>query len=383
MSNWKELNGEKNWSGLLRPLKKSLGQTLIHYGKRIDAIYDTVEHSITSSSYGQPKYGEKEFFAKVGLGLYTMNNYVYGDSKIDFFAKGSRAWIGYVAVATDEGKRQLGRRDIMVCWRGSVTIGEWIKDFQFSQTSATPILGEHSGNSRVHEGFFSIYMSARDQVLNAVKKLVKQYQHEEISITVTGHCLGGSFAILNAADIVAKGYNNKSDCSCMPKAMVTVFAFASPQVGNSDFVKVFNNFSNLHLLHTRHYIDIVPELPPTTNYSKMGTLLRITYTNFTIWDLLRPIILSVAEILTRFHHLKNLLVAIEKQQEKKGLLFAAAAPMVAVQGAPQLAGLPGANFAGDGTVILDDEVNESNVVMEDLGNGNYKLYLRTPQRQTA
>ncbi|KAJ0018070.1 hypothetical protein Pint_12216 [Pistacia integerrima] len=57
--------------------------------------------------------------------------------------------------------------------------------------------------------------------------------------------------------------------------------------------------------------------------------------------------------------------------------------MVAVQGAPQLAGLPGANFAGDGTVILDDEVNESNVVMEDLGNGNYKLYLRTPQRQTA
>ncbi|KAJ0081023.1 hypothetical protein Patl1_12337 [Pistacia atlantica] len=356
MSNWKELNGEKNWSGLLRPLKKSLGQTLIHYGKRIDAIYDTVEHSITSSSYGQPKYGEKEFFSKVGLGLYTMNNYVYGDSKIDFFAKGSRAWIGYVAVATDEGKRQLGRRDIM---------------------------GSIPGNSRVHEGFFSIYMSARDQVLNAVKKLVKQYQHEEISITVTGHCLGGSFAILNAADIVAKGYNNKSDCSCMPKAMVTVFAFASPQVGNSDFVKVFNNFSNLHLLHTRHYIDIVPELPPTTNYSKMGTLLRITYTNFTIWDLLRPIILSVAEILTRFHHLKNLLVAIEKQQGKKGLLFAAAAPMVAVQGAPQLAGLPGANFAGDGTVILDDEVNESNVVMEDLGNGNYKLYLRTPQRQTA
>lgn len=230
---------------------------------------------------------------------------------------------------------------------------------------------------------------------------MRQYEHEEISITTTGHCLGGSFAILNAADIVANGYNNKSDCSYMPKAMVTVFAFSSPQVGNSDFVKVFNKFSNLHLLHTRHYLDIVPELPPTTNYSKMGTLLPITYTNFTIWDLLRPIILSVTEILTRFHHLKNLLMAIEKQQEKKGFIFAATAPTVAVHGAPQLTGhpganfaaapygapqltgLPGANFAADGTVILDDEVNESNVVMEQLGNGNYKLYLRTPQLQTA
>ena len=354
MSNWKELSGEKNWSGLLRPLKKSLGQTLIHYGKRIDAIYDTVEHSITSSRYGQPKYEEKEFFSKVGLGLYTMNNYVYGDSKIDFFAKGSRAWIGYVAVATDEGKRQLGRRDIMICWRGSVTIGEWIKDFQFGQTSATPILGQQSGNPLVHGGFFSIYMSARDQVLNAVKKLVNQYQHEEISITITGQSLGGSFAILNAADIVANGYNNKSDCSCMPKAMVTVFAFSSPQVGNSDFVKVFNNFSNLHLLHTRHYLDIVPELPPTTNYSKMGTPLCITSTNFRIWH----------------HHFKPLLITIEKQEEKKAA-------------APKFAGLPGANFTADGTVILDDEVDESNVVMEDLGNGKYKLYLRTPQLQTA
>ncbi|XP_044497483.1 phospholipase A1-IIgamma-like [Mangifera indica] len=329
-----------------------------------------------------------------------MNNYVYGDSKIDFFAKGSRAWIRYVAVATDEGKRQLGRRDIMICFRGSVTIGEWVKDFQFGQSSAAPILGQHTGNARVHEGFFSIYMSARNQVLNAVKKLVNQYEHEEISITVTGHCLGGSFAILKAADIVANGYNNKSDCSCMPKAMVTVFAFASPQVGNSDFVKVFDKFNNLHLLHTRHYLDIVPELPPTTNYSKMGTLLRITYTNFTIWDFPGPIIFTVKEILTRFHHLKNLLVAIEKQQEKKGLLFAAA-PTVAVfgapqfvgqqganfvaapQGAPQFADLPGAKFANDDTVILDDEIDESNVVMEKLANGNYKLYLRIPQLQTT
>lgn len=38
-------------------------------------------------------------------------------------------------------------------------------------------------------------------------------------------------------------------------------------------------------------------------------------------------------MLTRIHELKGLLMEVEKQEEKKGLLFAAVAPPVAVHGA--------------------------------------------------
>ncbi|XP_044470718.1 phospholipase A1-IIgamma-like [Mangifera indica] len=318
MSNWKELSGKNNWLGLLKPLNKSLCDKLIHYSKRIEAVYDTVGQSIANPlSYGQPTYEEKDFFSKVGLEHYTMNNYVYGESKFDFSDKALPSrWFGFVAVATDEGKKHLGRREILICWRGTVTIMDWINDLHFNQISASPILGKHTGNACIHAGFFSIYKSARDQVLTAVEKLVKQYQHEEISITVTGHSLGSALAILTTFDIVAKRDNSNSGSSSMTDAMVTVFAFSSPKVGNSDFVNVFNKFKNLHLLHIRHILDIVPRLPPTPNYSTIRTVLDITYTTYTINEFLRPTINSISEMVTRFHILKNLHEAIEKQPEE-------------------------------------------------------------------
>ncbi|KAJ0083183.1 hypothetical protein Patl1_12341 [Pistacia atlantica] len=79
-------------------------------------------------------------------------------------------------------------------------------------------------------------------------------------------------------------------------------------------------------------------------------------------------------------------MAFEKQQEIKWspITYYALSSLLPLhpganfEAAPQGAPLV-ANFAADGTVILDDEVDESNVVMEQLGNGNYKLHRRTPQ----
>jgi hypothetical protein len=69
--------------------------------------------------------------------------------------------IGYVAVATDDGVRALGRRDIVVAWRGSVKVSEFLKDGAFLYASAAEGL-DLSADARftgtnVHGGFLSVY----------------------------------------------------------------------------------------------------------------------------------------------------------------------------------------------------------------------------------
>jgi len=84
-------------------------------------------------------------------------------------------WMGYVAVTDDQGTALLGRRDIVVSWRGSVQPLEWVEDFEFGLVNAIKIFGERNDQVQIHQGWYSIYMSqderspftktnARDQV---------------------------------------------------------------------------------------------------------------------------------------------------------------------------------------------------------------------------
>lgn len=71
-------------------------------------------------------------------------------------------FIGYVAVAEDESVAVLGRREIVVAWRGSIQSLEWLNDFQFSKVPAHDIFGDpHHGDDQpqVHQGWYSIYTS--------------------------------------------------------------------------------------------------------------------------------------------------------------------------------------------------------------------------------
>lgn len=192
---WKLLSGEENWKNLLEPLDIDLRRYIIHYGERAEATYDTFNNQKVSRFAGSSIYAETHLFDCVGLlqgnpFKYNAVKYLYATSKIgvaDGFimkplAKNAEMeesnWIGYVAVATDEGKNELGRRDILIAWRGTVRAIEWAKDFEFPLVSANEILGKNhhqQDEAYVHQGVLSIYTSfdsnstynkdsARDQV---------------------------------------------------------------------------------------------------------------------------------------------------------------------------------------------------------------------------
>ncbi|KAK8546792.1 hypothetical protein V6N13_093835 [Hibiscus sabdariffa] len=270
-SRWRELSGEKNWEGLLNnPIDPDLRRYVIHYGERTMAAGDLLNKDSQSTGYLHSLYPEDVFFTGAAL----QNNNIFKYVVTHFFDVASNAnesaWFGYVAVSTDDGKVGLGRRDILVAWRGTETDAEWINNINFIQSSPSELFGD-GNNAKVHSGFLSLYTgtnsktptSARQQVLKAVRELVDKYKGEEISITVVGYSLGAALATLNAMDIVANGYNKPTGGSKLPVGcMVTAFVYASPRVGNDGLKQLFGTFEDqLHLLRIINANDVVPLLP--------------------------------------------------------------------------------------------------------------------------
>ncbi|XP_054776181.1 phospholipase A1-IIgamma-like [Prosopis cineraria] len=290
-TNWRELSGEHHWTDLLDPLDINLRRYIIHYGEMAEATYDAFNSDKASRYARRSRYGKRDFFSKVGLEhgnpfKHKVTKFLYATSEIDFRILDDveeSNWMGYVAVATDEGKATLGRRDIVIAWRGTEQIMEWIKDIQFLLDDAPHIFGDDA-ECKVHRGFYSVYTAtssesdfsktnARTQVLTEIRRLVNKYKDEEISITVTGHSLGAALATLNAVDIVSNGCNIREDKSQKP-CPVTAIVFASPRVGNSDFKEFSSSQKDLRILRIRNKNDIVPRYP-FLGYDEVGEELEI------------------------------------------------------------------------------------------------------------
>ncbi|KAF9669508.1 hypothetical protein SADUNF_Sadunf14G0114800 [Salix dunnii] len=245
---WREVHGCNNWEGLVEPLHPFLRQEIIRYGEFVTACYQAFDLDPNSKRYLTCKYGKKNLFREVGMGNsgYEVTKYIYATPDVNIPIQNEPScgrWIGYVAVSSDDAARRLGRRDIVITFRGTVTNPEWIANFMSSLTPAKLDPNNPRPDVKVESGFLSLYTSnesddkfglksCREQLLSEVSRLLNLYKGEELSISLAGHSMGSSLALLLAYDIAELGLNRLGPDLDIP---VTVFSFGGPRVGNLAF----------------------------------------------------------------------------------------------------------------------------------------------------
>jgi hypothetical protein len=175
---WRELHGSDRWDGLLDPLDADLRRCLITYGEMIMATYEAFIAERRSPNAGMCRYRRANLLRRVEVSRpewYEVTRYIYATAGADVHGKvllrplcrNGRArecnWMGYVAVATDEGAAALGRRDVVVAWRGTQRALEWVADMKLAFASAAGILGPEGADGSdpsVHRGYLSLYTSS-------------------------------------------------------------------------------------------------------------------------------------------------------------------------------------------------------------------------------
>ncbi|XP_074321267.1 phospholipase A1-Igamma3, chloroplastic-like isoform X2 [Silene latifolia] len=279
------MHGCDDWEGLLDPMNSHLRREIIRYGEFAQSSYDSFDFDPHSKYCGSCHYPIAGFFEKMDMMHYgyRMCRYLYATSNINlqkFFQRSNSIrsiwsphanWMGYVAVTDDEDEiKRLGRRDILIVWRGTVTYLEWIHDLK---NILRPVQFRDNPHVQIETGFYDLYttkeekctfcsFSAREQVLAEVKRLVEQYKGEELSITVTGHSLGGALALLSAYDIAEMRLNIvHDDESNKPKKIpISVISYGSPRVGNLKFKERCDELG-VKQLRVINVHDKVPTMP--------------------------------------------------------------------------------------------------------------------------
>ncbi|XP_010275454.1 PREDICTED: phospholipase A(1) DAD1, chloroplastic-like [Nelumbo nucifera] len=245
---WREYQGIKNWEGLLDPLDDNLRGEILRYGKFVEAAYSSFEFDTSSPSYASCRFSRYSMLEKSGMpdSGYRVTKNLSATSGIQLprwienapsWVWNQSSWIGYVAVCQDQDEiARLGRRDVVIAYRGTATCMEWLENLRATLTrlpNAPSNVGPDIGGPMVERGFLSLYTSAtapcrclRDQVREEVGRILQRYGDEPLSLTITGHSLGAALATLTAYDITTT-FNQAP--------LVTVFSFGAPRVGNRSF----------------------------------------------------------------------------------------------------------------------------------------------------
>ncbi|XP_073013732.1 galactolipase DONGLE, chloroplastic-like [Typha latifolia] len=245
---WREIQGSDDWQDLMEPLNPLLRSEIVRYGEFVAACYKAFDLDPSSKRYLNCKHGKPRMLRAVGMedSGYAVTKYIYATPDINIPTRTAACrsrWIGYVAVSDDENVKKIGRRDILVSFRGTVTPAEWLANLMSSLTPARLDPHDPRPDVKVESGFLNVYTSddssnkfsngsCREQVLSETARLINKHKHEELSITLAGHSMGSSIALLLGYDLAELGLNRDAAGREVP---ITVYSFGGPRVGNLGF----------------------------------------------------------------------------------------------------------------------------------------------------
>lgn len=140
--------------------------------------------------------------------------------------------------------------------------------------------------------------------------MLELYKNEEVSITFTGHSLGGVMSTLAAADLV-HGRKSKMNTGLQKNQVpITVFAFGCPRIGDQDFRKIVESLKSLNILRIVNVPDVAPHYPLLL-YDEVGEVLQINTLNSTY--------LKRSLNFRNYHNLEIYLHGMAGMQDKAGL----------------------------------------------------------------
>ncbi|KAK3018139.1 hypothetical protein RJ639_004593 [Escallonia herrerae] len=268
---WKEYQGIKNWEGLLDPLDDDLRSEILRYGQFVEAAYRCFDFDTSSQTYAKSRFPRNSMLAQCGLGKsgYRVTKNLratcgvqlprWVNDKASSWILANSNWIGYVAVCNDKDEiARLGRRDVVIAFRGTATCLEWIENLRATLTCLPHDMGHQTREPMVESGFLSMYTSSttngpslRDMVKEEIAKISNMYNDEPLSVTITGHSLGAALATLTAYDLTA---------TCDPRLLVTVVSFGGPRVGNGSFRCQLER-SGTRILRIVNSDDLITKMP--------------------------------------------------------------------------------------------------------------------------
>jgi predicted lipase len=153
----------------------------------------------------------------------------------------------------------------ILAFRGTTTKSDWLADVFANFNELNQIIDGIDKNIKVAHGFGSLFGIFKGLTNVTMDKQIDNWLNLNNikNIIITGHSLGGALATLSAVYIKSK----------YPVLNVTLYTYASPRVGNTEF---YNYYKKLGLDKSSFRFfssyDIVPKMPPETifGYKHVG-----------------------------------------------------------------------------------------------------------------